>query len=180
MRAQVSHRILLGFSDSIITFSVGATEGGEDSIKTIFNMAQEGIVADSTGKKVFQVGLGCTSFPRKDYLLIVRSTAYLISLCNTLRELERWAWAQMRAFSRRRWRCSTLLQDSVFNAYLQRFMEVDELMWVGYLDIIRNVYKVCCRKLQHGEKNEIFIFGFSRGACECSSVIIPQPMVVPF
>lgn len=46
-------------------------------------------------------------------------------------------------------------------------------MCTGYLDIIRNVYKVCCRKLQHGGKNEIFIFGFSRGACKSNSTPLP-------
>lgn len=50
-------------------------------------------------------------------------------------------------------------------------------MWIGYLDILRNVYKVCCQKLQHGEKNEIFIFGFSRGACMCSPPIPAQEIV---
>lgn len=51
-------------------------------------------------------------------------------------------------------------------------------MSIGYLDIIRNVYKVCCRKLQHGEKNEIFIFGFSRGACKSGAVLVPYSDMV--
>ncbi|CCX12339.1 Similar to hypothetical protein SNOG_14395 [Phaeosphaeria nodorum SN15]; acc. no. XP_001804583 [Pyronema omphalodes CBS 100304] len=38
----------------------------------------------------------------------------------------------------------------------------------GYLDILRNGYKVCCQQLQHAGPgngpNEIFIYGFSRGA----------------
>ena len=43
-------------------------------------------------------------------------------------------------------------------------------MYIGYLDILREGYKVCCQQLQHDEgpypmSHELFIYGFSRGAC---------------
>ncbi|KAH8148110.1 uncharacterized protein LAJ45_07874 [Morchella importuna] len=34
----------------------------------------------------------------------------------------------------------------------------------GYLDILKKAYKVCCSELQQWENDEIFMFGFSRGA----------------
>ncbi|KAI5836728.1 hypothetical protein DFP73DRAFT_347188 [Morchella snyderi] len=58
-------------------------------------------------------------------------------------------------------------KDAGYGDYLDRAVSLfDCATGHGYLDILQNGYKVCCKQLQHGNarRHEIFIFGFSRGA----------------
>lgn len=55
MLLPVSYSNLSSLGNLRLTGFVGAIAGGEDSIRTIFNLAQEGVVTDPSGKKAFQV-----------------------------------------------------------------------------------------------------------------------------
>lgn len=99
-----------------ITFSVGATVGTKDSIKSIFDMTKAGTVADSTGKKVFQVGCAHSLSRQR---INIANTPNHASLCNTLRVSGRWVWLRMQVCSQGQGRCLMELQGTVFHAYSQ-------------------------------------------------------------
>lgn len=73
MLLPVSHSNFPSPGNPSIIGSVGAIAGGEDSIRTIFNLAQEGVVTDASGKKAFQVCFCVSDLVPNDEILTMRS-----------------------------------------------------------------------------------------------------------